>query len=282
MDAKDHLERLHLSFLKWTIGVHKKTSNTAVWGDCGRYPLGIVLLKQVFEYQERLVRLDLQNSDCLVRHAYKEQANLNLDWYDNLTTLRSFIEKRKISNTVTPGLIKSECQSLFLEFWNYERLNNKKLSLYNEVKQNFEIEPYLQQKLTYKQSKCVARLRSSSHRLNCETGRHGVNRADPLKRLCDICNTSDKETLRNLTELPMADPIIEDELHVLRCCPNYHDIRIGLSHSTKTDLFADISNLFGPSAIQETAKFITKIFNRRFPPKETATKGLTGESAAKK
>ena len=31
--ATDPIERLHLSFLKWTMGVNKYTSNAAVWGD---------------------------------------------------------------------------------------------------------------------------------------------------------------------------------------------------------------------------------------------------------
>ena len=41
MIAKDPLEIIKLSVLKWTMGVHKKTSNSAVWGDTGRYPLVI-------------------------------------------------------------------------------------------------------------------------------------------------------------------------------------------------------------------------------------------------
>jgi hypothetical protein len=281
--ARDHLERLHLSFLKWTMGVHKKTSNTAVWGDCGRYPLGVTLLKQVFSYHERLVSLDQQNSECLVRHAYKEQVALNLDWYNNIETLRSFIEKRKpATNTISPDAIKSECQSLFLEFWNEERSTNKKLGFYNDVKQRFEIEPYLQMHLTYKQSKRVAQLRSSSHMLNCETGRHGVNREDPLKRLCGICSTPNREILHNMSELPMNNPIIEDEIHVLRVCPHYHDIRSALSHTTKTLLFADVTKIFSSSAIQETAKYIAKIYSRRFPPKESTPKKkkTTKESTA--
>ena len=48
--ANDPLKRLYLSFLKWTLGVNKYTSNAAVWGDTGRYPLVITQAKQVFAY----------------------------------------------------------------------------------------------------------------------------------------------------------------------------------------------------------------------------------------
>ena len=46
--AKDPIEKLHLSFLKWNLGVGRKTSNAAVWSDSGRYPLVIEISKQVF------------------------------------------------------------------------------------------------------------------------------------------------------------------------------------------------------------------------------------------
>ena len=60
--AKDPIEKLHLSFLKWTMGVHRKTSNAAVWGDCGRYPLALELTKQVFSFYHRLEKLDQEDS----------------------------------------------------------------------------------------------------------------------------------------------------------------------------------------------------------------------------
>ena len=62
------LERLHLSFLKWTLGVNKYTANAAVWGDTGHYPLVITHAKQVFAYRERLEKLDKENSQALVKN----------------------------------------------------------------------------------------------------------------------------------------------------------------------------------------------------------------------
>ena len=61
--AKDPLENLHLSVLKWSFGVHKRTSYSAIWGDAGRFPLDIELTKQVYSYLERLEALDRRNQD---------------------------------------------------------------------------------------------------------------------------------------------------------------------------------------------------------------------------
>ena len=35
----DEAEMSHLRYIKWLIGVHKKTSNVGAWGDSGRPPL---------------------------------------------------------------------------------------------------------------------------------------------------------------------------------------------------------------------------------------------------
>ena len=47
--TKHPAEKVYLACLKWVLGVHKKTFNTAVWGDCGAYPLLIKSSKQVFD-----------------------------------------------------------------------------------------------------------------------------------------------------------------------------------------------------------------------------------------
>ena len=67
--AEDQIEKVHLSFLKWTIGVGKRTSNAGVWGDTGRYPLAIEASPQVFNYVRRLESMETSGSESLVRHA---------------------------------------------------------------------------------------------------------------------------------------------------------------------------------------------------------------------
>ena len=54
--------KLHLSFLKWNLGVGEKTSNAAVWVDLGRYSLVIKISKQVLSYFDRLGYQDIQTS----------------------------------------------------------------------------------------------------------------------------------------------------------------------------------------------------------------------------
>ena len=73
--ATDPIERLHLSFLKWTLGVSKYTSNTTIWGDTGHHPMIISLTKQIFTYLGRLQKMDEDNSQALVSMLYESKKN---------------------------------------------------------------------------------------------------------------------------------------------------------------------------------------------------------------
>ena len=105
--AKDPLENLHLSFLKWNLGVGKKTSNAAVWGDCGRYPLVIELSKQVLNYYDRLKNMSLNNSDTLVKHAFNEQKSLNMNWFRRINTLSDLLQSQSETRLNYPSQFRS-------------------------------------------------------------------------------------------------------------------------------------------------------------------------------
>ena len=46
-------EKLHIKFLKYVLGVHRKTTNVAVMGELGRYPIKIDVFCDTVEYFER-------------------------------------------------------------------------------------------------------------------------------------------------------------------------------------------------------------------------------------
>ncbi len=271
--AQDPLEKLHLSFLKWTLGVGKYTSNAAVWGDTGRYPMVVNLSNQVYSYFRRLEQMDADEADTLVRHAFAEQRTLQLTWYKNLEVIHSalIVPSDETPLKVAPATIKDAMKARFIEEWSLNRQENKKLGFYNLIKESFSCETYLSINLSHKQSKRIAQLRTSAHRFNIETGRHdNAKRSTILNRLCYQCCTNDRNTMDSLAELPFFPPIIEDEIHVLRTCSLYEDLRHRLSQSAKTCLFSDIPRLFkDKKLIIEMAMFLVKIWHRRFPEKPT-------------
>jgi hypothetical protein len=265
--STDPLENLLLSFLKWNLNVTKTTSNAAVWGDCGRCPLGVTLSKSVYNYKKRLEQLDDDNSPHLVRHAYREQKTLLLSWYKNLETAHRVLESEERRHLNRPNQIRGSMMNCFHKTLDADRTSNKKLGFYNSIKRQFSEELYLKLDLSATSSKRICQLRSSSHGSDIETGRHGINRVKLLNRVCRRCSTKDEETLDLLLELrPFPDPIIEDELHVLRICPLYEDLRDKFRPETKISLSSDLGKIFSDSsAIRDIGRFLTKAYERRFP-----------------
>ena len=176
-------------------------------------------------------------------------------------------EYARLLTRCSPKHIKQTSEAKFKDIWESERWNNRKLGFYNAVKHSFGLEPYLQV-TTYKECRRTAQLRTSGHQLAVEKGRHGSNRDHPYLRVCKFCCTEDHETLRMFFELPFMDPIVEDEIHVLRTCPQYHALRYLLPDILKTAIFSDVSSIFQHDNVKRSSLYITKIFKLRFPKKD--------------
>ena len=78
-----------------------------------------------------------------------------------------------------------------------------KLRTYNQMKQHFTLEPYLEHIDNIIHRKSVTRIRLSSHPLNIESMR--MNTPNPQDRICHLCNTKE----------------IEDEEHFIMNCAIY-------------------------------------------------------------
>lgn len=74
-------ENIHLNFLKWALGTHRKASNIGTWGETGRYPLIYQSIKLTLNYFKRVENL---KDDSLVYAAFQEQEKLNLPWFRNI------------------------------------------------------------------------------------------------------------------------------------------------------------------------------------------------------
>ena len=82
--SQSNCEKIHLHFLKWALGVNKKASNAAVWGETGRYPLIYECINLTIKYLKRIKDLD---DGSLVSLALKEQETMNLDWYRGIAPI---------------------------------------------------------------------------------------------------------------------------------------------------------------------------------------------------
>ena len=281
--ASDPIERLHLKFLKWGLGLHKKASNIFCWGDTGRCPVIQKISKQSADYFHRLNSMSLDNVNSLARHSFEEQKNLNLPWYENMVKLLSSSQTPWIANTdsrlpISRSAVKEALRSKFQTAWNTALTSSSKLEFYRQLKNEPNFESYLDIK-NRNVRKSLAQLRSSSHRLNIETARYleyHVNGSSKNKsktslskawsRCCKFCCSPEVELLQ---QLPFAEePIVEDERHVLVSCPAYHHLRIRLSDHIKSSILAwdeRVPLLFETNTQDELGLYVHRIFQQRFP-----------------
>ena len=132
-------------------------------------------------------------------------------------------------------------------------------------------EPYLALKDSSKRT-VIARLRTSSHRLNNETGRYTSSNTPnscDLRNWKKCCSTCTDTNMEDIISLPFSDPITEDEWHVLITCPLFHHIRVSLADDIKSKLMIRdpkiLSELFTEDHVNSLATYVLKIFKVRFP-----------------
>ena len=77
--------RLHLSYLKLAVGVHRKTTNAAIYGDTGTRPMSMDALIDTVKYVQRISKPT--DSPTLVHYALQEQRTQDLPWYKALKPL---------------------------------------------------------------------------------------------------------------------------------------------------------------------------------------------------
>ena len=70
-------EKVHLSYLRWALGLHKKASTIGCWGETGRYPLIYQSTKLTLNYFKRLANV---KAGTIVQAAFMEQKSMRLDW----------------------------------------------------------------------------------------------------------------------------------------------------------------------------------------------------------
>ena len=268
-------EKVHLSFLRWALGVHRKSSTIGMWGDTGRYPLIYQAIKLTLDYYKRIEGL---NTDSIVSAALREQKNLNLPWFKTIKSLleiddifhndhvsafrilhpikaKSMLPPANTTNTdqpkhqgVTtmnpqksekfrPSHILNRCKEHFVRCWKHAKNSSPKLNLfYADIKKDFKEEPYLKFINNAANKYRTTRLRISAHDLEIETGRYkNVSRND---RCCKWCS------------IALGNNTIEDERHVLFHCDLYQKPRNKLlttlknaANSILTEFPSDQSNI---------------------------------------
>ena len=227
--------------MKFVMGVGKHCPNMVVFGESATLPLQIKAYIHMLNFWNRVKEMENQT---LVKMAYKENLAMNTNWCKTIQVLNSSfnLHSKHINPKIFPNVMKKKITSDFIKYWK-NRISNpemeKKLSLYSDIKQKFDIEPYMN--LPFRDRQIISKIVGSSHTLQIETGRH---RDKPRKdRLCKICDLKQ----------------VEDEEHFMTECPAYNKIR--LDFFGKEKLIAKKMLLEIDPAIM--AAFLRSIYRKR-------------------
>ena len=150
-DSVNDLKKIHLKFIKSTLGVRKQTPTPAVYGDTGRFPLIIRQHIKAVKYWCRI--LDLSQNHP-VRNAYNMLLELDGTGFTNwcsriravleLTGLDQAWKTQHTGNTNKFMLsFKDSIVRIFTQRWRQDIESSSKLCTYSLVKKSLCVEPYI-------------------------------------------------------------------------------------------------------------------------------------------
>ena len=91
------IEKLHIKFSKYILGVNKRATNFATLSELGRFPLHFDIIKSMIRYWNRLKNLD--SNFTLLKDAYEESKKLFEikipSWYGSITYLLKILEDQQ-------------------------------------------------------------------------------------------------------------------------------------------------------------------------------------------
>ena len=160
-DIEDNkLNQLELKFYKQILGVRRNASTIGVRGEIGRHPIGILAVCNSIKY---LHSIQAKSDDTLVKKALDASIELSgkckNTWFNAVTRVEeTYKPKNTIRNSNKREIkryYKAIVQSMKTEYeahwWkqlnavnsNTKNRGGNKLRTYNQLKQNFSLEPYL-------------------------------------------------------------------------------------------------------------------------------------------
>jgi len=211
------VDKIHLKFCKYILGVRQQTSNAAVLGELGRFPLSIICKERSLKFWCKIIN----SPNSLIRSMYDKNitdnmfvnTNIKLCWtkaikdlIDNLGF--SYVLHEHVNITDHYPKLKQRLRDQYVQSWNDMINSQSKLYYYVKFKKDYTFEKYLECVDNDCHRKALTRFRLSAHSLEIETGRY--NNIPRENRKCKLCNSN----------------MVETEYHFLCICTLYQDLRI--------------------------------------------------------
>lgn len=244
------IEKIHLRYLKNTLGVKSNTSTLKVLGDTGRLPLIYDTHSRLLSNFQRYERLlPMHHLSIIFKHMLCLTELGAITWIQSTRKIREsyniFESEKSIKIRIKESLTNTWLKNI------NDIENNPGLKMYKNIKSQLKPEAYLYIS-NYKIRNSIAKIRLSSHHLSIERGRHlniSLN-----NRKCVYCDMN----------------VLEDEIHFLFECPYYNEERLHFINTVNTNLEMSPKETFlyfftstDAFILSSLGKFITRCFNKR-------------------
>ena len=209
------VEKLLFRFAKYILKVKPNTCSIAVRGELGLFPLMCKILRYSCKNWQRIVSSPLST---FVRKTYAQYYDLacRSKCYNYASSIRDILSYFDHESTWTnqkfpydsiPTSLTNSFYEKYACSWSAALSNSEKLISYRLYKTDFKRENYLLFNPPEARSR-LTKLRTSSHRLEIESGRYHIPKIPREKRFCKNCTNQ-----------------VEDEFHVIMSCVKYDTIR---------------------------------------------------------
>jgi hypothetical protein len=208
----EQLEKIHLKFCKQLLGVRQQTPNSFIYGELGRMPIKQHRIISAVRYWLKITNFtDTKYVKCMYKRMLIDMDDIpsKTNWAKQVKTI---LDSLGFSDVWIYGvghpdlflnIFKQRMKDHFIQSWN-EILNISSKADSYRLFSDFSFKEYLNIVNISKFRHELTRLRTSSHRLNVETGRWHKPRPIPRNdRKCELCNK------------------LEDEFHFLLECRLY-------------------------------------------------------------
>ena len=159
-------EKLAVKYYKYILGVHKRSTNMAVYGDLGRTPLFIDIVCAIIKYFRRIEEM---HNNSLLGQASGISKELHINGKESWYTGCSFILKQfNIEADMSIEEIKSQLIKRSMELWEKQLhenavVNDGKMRTYYKFKPTFKKEIYQNVIRNRDVRKSLTRFRISAH-----------------------------------------------------------------------------------------------------------------------
>ena len=215
--SSTNIELIFSKFCRRILCVKQSTNLNALYGELGRVPMYVYRKFIMIKYWLKILTMNENSILFKVYNMLKIDADNNntynkKNWaYHIKTNLEqiglSNIWENQYTMHINYNSIKQRITDIYQQHWYTEINNSTRLETYCLFKHSFEQENYLEIIKEHKYRTAFIKFRTSSHKLNIESGRY--NNILRNERYCINCNYK----------------LIENEYHFLLICSKYSDLR---------------------------------------------------------